>query len=85
MGALLPLFRILPPLLVFYGTLLTFANIVALRNTASIGGGIDASILTELRITYLTGLVQTFDGMFYYFALAALVTAANRYLEKEFG
>lgn len=85
MEKLLPLFRILPPLLVVFGIVLTTAEIIALRNTASIGGGIDASILNEVRITYLTGLVRCFDSMFYYFALAALVAAANRYLEKEVG
>lgn len=85
MDKLLPLFRILPPLLVVYGVVLSFAEIVALRNTAAIGGGIDASMLSELRITYLTGLVRCFDGIFYYFALAALVAAASRYLEENIG
>jgi hypothetical protein len=85
MRQLLPLFRITSPLLVAYGIVLTFANIVALRNTASMAGGFDATTYSEVRVTYPTGLVGTFDSMFYYFALAALVTAANRYLEKEFG
>ena len=83
MDKLLPLYRILPPLLVVFGIVMTAASAIELRTSAGLGGGMDATYLHELRVTYLAGLVKSFDSMFFYFALAAVVAAANRYLEKE--
>jgi hypothetical protein len=83
MRQLLPLFRITPPLLFAYGLVRTFSEIAALRTTAEYV--IDSSNLTDTRILYIRGLVRCFDSLFFYIALAALVAAANRYLEKEFG
>jgi hypothetical protein len=83
MRQLLPLFRITLPLILAYGLVRTFLEIAVLRTTSEYV--IDASNLTETRLIYLRGLAQSFDSMFYYLALAALVTAANRYLEREFG
>lgn len=83
MEKLLPLFRIAPPLLFAYGLVRTAAEIAVLRKTSEYV--IDASNLTDTRMLYIRGLVQCFDSLFFYLALAAPVAAASHDLEKEFG
>ncbi|WJY22286.1 hypothetical protein QTA57_03810 [Fontisubflavum oceani] len=80
MSQLRPIFLIMPAVLFVFGILMSVANIAELRVTASVAG-MQASIHTELRITYLAGLVRSFYDMFFFWGLAALVAAANRYVE----
>ncbi len=78
MNQLLPFFRILPPMLFVFGIVMVVANIAELRATASITG-MDGSFLTEMRITYLAGLVRSFYDLFYLWAMAAVVAAVMKF------
>lgn len=82
MAQLLPFFRVLPPLLFVYGIVMVIANIVELRVTASISG-VQGSFLSEMRIAYLAGVARSFYELFFFAAMAAVVTAANKYLERQ--
>ncbi|MCY1127531.1 hypothetical protein OU426_11750 [Frigidibacter sp. RF13] len=84
MTKLFLIFRTFPTLLLVYGLLQTIANIAELRATAA-GAGMDASLMTEMRVIYLTGLMRSFGDLFHYWALAALVGAGNTYLARELG
>ncbi|MFZ1727340.1 MAG: hypothetical protein WAU13_11845 [Albidovulum sp.] len=84
MTKLMPIFATLPFLLMAFGLVQTVMNIAELRATTG-GAGMDATFMTEMRIVYLAGLSRSFGDLFHYWALAALVAAANHFLERELG
>ncbi len=78
----LPLFRLMPPLLVLYGIILTVANVAELRATANLAG-MNGTYYTEARVMHLAGMVKSFADVFYYTGFAAIVLAATRYMEEK--
>ncbi len=82
MKQLLPFFHALPPLLFVYGIMMAVANVAELRATASISG-MEGSLLSDMRIAYLAGIVRSFYELFFFWGMAAIVTASNKYLEGQ--
>lgn len=81
MDKLLPLFRILPSVLVGYAILITFASVAEVRATTS-HYTFDATFSSPERTLYLVALVRCFYDLFFLLGIAALVSAANRYLDR---
>jgi len=79
---LMPLFRVLPYLLFAYSILIVIAEIADLQVSAS-AAGINSSIITDVRITYLASLVRSFDSMFFYWSMAALVCVAVHFYDAK--
>ncbi len=80
MEKLLPILRVVPALLFVYAIVLTIASVAELRASAS-AAGMNGSLMTELRITYLAGFVRSFYDLFYLWGMALISMAALKYLE----
>ncbi len=82
MPQLMPIFRLLPALLFVFGILLTAANIIEMRATSA-SAAIGSTFLNVERTVYLVGIVRSFYDLFFLWGMAAVVTAANKYLEEK--
>ncbi len=82
MPQLLPFFRIVPALLFVFGILITGANIWELWSTTS-PGTLGSSFQGVERTIYLAALVRSFYDLVFFWGMAALVTAANKYIEDR--
>ena len=82
MQQLTPFFRIVPVLLFVFGIILTGANIVEVRATSS-QGAMGSTFYGTERTIYLVAIIRSFYDLFFLWGMAALVAAANRYLDQE--
>jgi len=80
MAQLQPVFGILPALLFISGILITAANIWELRSTSS-PGALGSTFYGPERTIYIAALIRSFYDLVFLWGMAALVTAANKYLE----
>ena len=82
MPQLLPIFRTLPPILVVFGLVLSIGNIAEVRATQS-QFVLDSSFMTTERTIYIVAIIRSMADFLYYTALAALVHAANRFVDAK--
>ena len=82
MAQLLPIFRILPALLFIAGILITAVNIWEL-NATQVGSPLGSTYYPAERVSHIAALVRSFYDLVFLWGMAALVAAANKYLEAE--
>ena len=82
MTQMMPIFRLVPALLLVFGVLITGANIWELRATTS-PNVLGSTFYGAERTVYIAALVRSFYDLVFFWGMAALVTAANLYLEER--